>query len=366
MSTSRTCSKEPPRARVSLRHKLIVSAGVIVICTALVELTYRARRFGPAGLAFQSFDSVKPIGLSGLLRASEIPGLRYELKPNLRSWFKLVPFETNSLGMREREVSLEKQSGVFRIAVLGDSYTMGSGVRAEDVYSRVLERKLNAVGETPHYETLNFGVGGYGLADYLATLEHVALEFDPDLVIVGLCSNDAVAPTAEKASSEFVVKPVAHPFFRLTFVDDAFARRELTRRLAVAGREAGQATGREPPPRRKPMKTAIELSDHVLAYFRKIARVCRERKIALAIVYLADSSGYPRDRKHGVVFRTIARRFNTPYLDMFPLFSDVTPGELSIFEGDIHPNADAHARFAEALSPFLEGHGLLSPPNGGR
>ena len=44
--------------------------------------------------------------------------------------------------MRDREYSLGKPAGRFRVAVLGDSKTFGNSLAIEDVYTEVLERRL--------------------------------------------------------------------------------------------------------------------------------------------------------------------------------------------------------------------------------
>ena len=61
-------------------------------------------------------------------RRSDIPGLDYELRPNLEKFAQNALVRTNSHGMRDRERSIERPAGVFRIAVLGDSFTFGFGV----------------------------------------------------------------------------------------------------------------------------------------------------------------------------------------------------------------------------------------------
>jgi hypothetical protein len=90
---------------------------------------------------------------------------------------------TNSWGMRDRERALSKPAGVYRIALLGPSHVMGSGVSDDSTFARFLEERLNSSGNSEiRYEVLNFGVAGYALTQQLAILENRVLKFGPDAV----------------------------------------------------------------------------------------------------------------------------------------------------------------------------------------
>lgn len=123
--------------------------------------------------------------------------------PNARQSFKSIEFayeaHINRLGLRERDLA-PKRPGVFRICALGDSYTYGWGVNAEQTWLRLLEEKLKAEGL--EVETINLGKPGSG-PDFYSDLARRALPLlEPDLVIVGiLMGNDiiATAPTGVEA-----------------------------------------------------------------------------------------------------------------------------------------------------------------------
>ncbi len=72
--------------------------------------------------------------------------------------------KTNSEGFRDSEHNLKKPKGVFRIIVLGDSFTYGLGVEAEETYSKILEKILNeaSVRRDIRYEVFNMGIAGIG------------------------------------------------------------------------------------------------------------------------------------------------------------------------------------------------------------
>lgn len=177
-----------PRSRW-LRGLLIVPLSAIA---ALIGAELYLRCFRPVSYR-APLSKPQDIAWSSLVhRRSNVPGLSYELAPNVVRDVRDMHIETNSLGMRCHEPAAVKDAGLVRIAVLGDSVTFGFSVPVEDTYCSVLERELNAA-EPPggkHFEVLNFGVGGYSTRDEAVVLEAKALPLQPDLVIVGYFLND--------------------------------------------------------------------------------------------------------------------------------------------------------------------------------
>lgn len=74
------------------------------------------------------------------------PELGWVHAPKAQFTYTRQEFSTNvsysSFGLRDSEHSLQKAPGVFRIAVLGDSYIEGLQVPLDSVFSKVLERTL--------------------------------------------------------------------------------------------------------------------------------------------------------------------------------------------------------------------------------
>ena len=99
----------------------------------------------------------------------------------------------NRDGFRDIDRSLSKPRGVYRIAILGDSYIEAPQVAVADRVTEQLETQLNQKGVfAPHtVEVLNFGVSTYGTMQELQTLKHEVWRFQPDLIILAfLTGND--------------------------------------------------------------------------------------------------------------------------------------------------------------------------------
>lgn len=132
--------------------------------------------------------------LSGGVRDSVFPEIVYELRPNLRGTYDGKRYATDRFGFRsDRTVEVEKPAGVKRIFGVGDSWMWGSGVDNGETYLDALDAHLRASGFKA--EVINSGVWGYDATQQVATLNRKGLQFSPDIVVIGLCSNDLEYPS---------------------------------------------------------------------------------------------------------------------------------------------------------------------------
>ena len=114
------------------------------------------------------------------------PYTGYRHKPDTVGMYQPdMPARANNQGNRDDEVAIPKPPGVFRILLIGDSFTVGANVQEADAYGQVLERLLNVPGG-PTVEVVNTGVGGWNPFQYAQFLEHYGAQYEPDLVLVGL------------------------------------------------------------------------------------------------------------------------------------------------------------------------------------
>ena len=101
-----------------------------------------------------------------------------------------VESHINNLGFRDRDFRVKKARR-FRVMAIGDSFTYGWGVPAEDSWPKILERRLLAKGYD--VEVANLGGPGASPADYAKIALKAIPLLKPDLVIVGLLQGDDLA-----------------------------------------------------------------------------------------------------------------------------------------------------------------------------
>lgn len=171
---------------------LLVICGV-TIAVGLFELSLRLILPEPENLAKLRFSS--------LFLYENKPGATF---PYVREGEFNILAKINSFGFRDEEFKLAKDSGVFRIAVLGDSFEEALQVEVEDTWQKVMARKLSekskatlrhAQGDTERsrsikVESYNFGVSGYGTDQEWLTLREKVWQFNPDMVILAFSPND--------------------------------------------------------------------------------------------------------------------------------------------------------------------------------
>ncbi len=117
-----------------------------------------------------------------------IPYKLKEINKNINQ--KNVAFSRqHPFGFNDKVRPEEKPAGVFRIAVLGDSFVWGDGVPYEVIWSHRLEDKLSQKygGKV---EVLSWGLRGWSTIDQFNFLRKNGLRYHPDLLIVGFTAND--------------------------------------------------------------------------------------------------------------------------------------------------------------------------------
>jgi len=132
------------------------------------------------------------------------PIIGYIYKPNASTYEKgreyNALYQINSLGLRDREYGPKKE-GIFRVLLLGDSFSVSHGLAIEDSLSRQMERALQEAaasqGMSVQLEIVNAAVGGYSPYNYWKAYLRWAPVIKPDLVLLGLSPDDYDSSNAE-------------------------------------------------------------------------------------------------------------------------------------------------------------------------
>jgi lysophospholipase L1-like esterase len=113
------------------------------------------------------------------------PANYHEVRDKLEFRFD---FRTNSQGLRYPEIPLEKPPGTRRVFVVGDSFTEGWGVEANDRFTDLLERGFGAADGGVLF--INGGLSGGGVVQYGRLFFDKGVKYHPDALMICLFAND--------------------------------------------------------------------------------------------------------------------------------------------------------------------------------
>jgi hypothetical protein len=186
--------KRNPKVTSALKNAALACASVV----AALLLGEGALRL--MGFSFPLFWQPDPVTGSAL-------------RPGVEGWQReegLAYVRINRQGLRDREHELAKPQGVYRIAILGDSYAEALQVDVERTFWWLLPRRLEGCGFAAgrQVETLNFGVSTYGTAQELLTLRERVWQYSPDMVLLAFFPGNDV-----RNNSRALENLKDHPYF---------------------------------------------------------------------------------------------------------------------------------------------------------
>jgi GDSL-like Lipase/Acylhydrolase family len=318
------------------------------------------------------------------------PELGWTLRPDVAGLVSGEPWQadlaTNALGFRDVPHG-KKAAGVTRVAVLGDSFVFGSGVKQDEPLTRRLAALLG-----PSFEVVNLGVAGYGTDQALLTLRRWGPRLSPDVVLAGFFWNDVM----ENASAEMygmqkprfvlmghslsLVPPGAAPERSAAARLDAtlgarshlwsLARRVLKRRGGVEPEEREERSVmvdlslRAPPPSREP---EFALTWALLGALAREARALGATPLVFTVPprFLVDDAVKAKVLKiYGLAddaldedgfsrVKEACRRHDVPVVDLLPAFREAARAGDMLFLSGIHWSAKGHALAARVLEPAV-------------
>jgi hypothetical protein len=373
----------PQGKRRAFAAILLTTSLVVTVAAAEMFLRFQARGRSAAAAraAAQAQDPDRELSHAERLRPSAHPDVIYELKTDLDGLFLGQRLRTNPYGFRGSELAVAKPAGVRRVVGLGDSHMFGWGVGQDEAYMARLPDRLAAAAGC-EWEALNFAVPGYNTVMEVATFEHRALAFEPDLVVLHFVGNDEALPhfldpnAVPEAPRSFLWDLVRRRFAppepeigdgegegegdEDTEQEDEKARRQRRReerpgQVAARGRYAHLAGER-------PFATAMD----------RLGALTRERRIPVLVVALGHSRRPALQAaiaRNGFGFLDLSARLHRHLVESGMPDDKATWTRTYRIPGDGHPNALAHRLYAEAIAERLatmaEGYACtatLNPP----
>jgi hypothetical protein len=269
------------------------------------------------------------VELSGIALVNVASGdtIRSNFPYAVRYWF-------NDMGCRDRDYPLERTAGTWRILALGDSYTMGVGVHARDVFTERLEELLNGARSRgmPTYEVINCGVSGYSTEDELILYQRHAARYHPDLVLLTMVWNDDRS-YLEDVQLGFRERRRDRLFRTWRLLDQALADRRVRHHDYSNAMRALEG-----------LRKAVE------------ARGSR-----LVVIIGKNQDAHEWDPLIDAVYGSVDT-LALPVLDLWRRLRTEPYREMTVLpDWDGHPNERAHAIIAREIGRFLEEKGLLYP-----
>jgi lysophospholipase L1-like esterase len=323
-----------PRYRVSNRGDLAIRAGATVLdCYGSNPRGYFDLDLGDPAVR----SRYEAIGMEGLAEVA-------------RGFPWAVEFAYNGSGYRER-AARPRVAEVRRVAIVGDSFTEGQGVKVDETLARLLERGLSRPGRP--VEVLNFGHRGYDFPDLMKPFAD-ALAAEPDVVVYAMVLNDADQSQAFKArwprlNDWIMVRRPEVPLGPLqsrvaALVKDTLETRAIARETTAWYREMYG----------EPNRRGWERTRQQMAQMRAEAEARGARfQVVLWPLVVGLEGAYPFDDVHAAIGRA-CQRLGLPLVDLLPVLRGRRSADLQVHPADLHPNEVANRLAAEAVQPVLD------------
>jgi lysophospholipase L1-like esterase len=268
------------------------------------------------------------------------PLIGHEHAPNREAHLMGVDFRTNSHGLRDHEFSLKRTPGKLRVAMLGDSLTVGWGVPVEATFAKRIERMYAAAGVDA--EVINFGVGNYNTVQEVQAFLVNGRRYQPDVIVLNYFVNDAELLEPARSPSSLMRGCYACVF--LAGRGDAVVRQFL------GGKDWAQyylsLYGDGTSPGWLEAKAAI-------GRLAEAAKASGAKLVIVNLPELHDVKDYRFGRITDLV-QQAAEENGAAFVDVLPAMVDQPSSKLWVTPPDPHPNAYANGLIAKALFPALQ------------
>ncbi len=193
----------------------LLNAGMVIGSSllTLIVLEIYLRLFAPQPLNLYNFTLVNEPGIVGhtggpnpatFYRVETKPPGRGPMVPNTHARLGSVDVVVNANGWRDRLYAPRAAPGTYRIAVVGDSVTLGYAVALSETYHKRLEERLNQAGAPRgrRFEVVAMAGGGGTTYDALRMVRRHLGYFQPRELWLAFNLNDILFPPYKLGEEE--------------------------------------------------------------------------------------------------------------------------------------------------------------------
>jgi lysophospholipase L1-like esterase len=349
--------------------KRLLIALLVPLGTVLV-LEIASRVFFPLKALFPKDDreAAREFYDAGMFRSFGDTLRHFTLVPNLSVKVGAQEYRHNNFGLRGPDVTPKKPAAIFRIAVLGDSYTYGWGVSEKETIPARLKQELESAGtqKQREIEVINAGVPAYDTGPEYGMLRDVILPLKPDLVVLVFQTNDITTVDYFYLDEEraFYACPLPLPYFAKRALKSSRLYHLVRRAYTEAKTKMGfEWFGEREWPRTR-------------HYLTLIAETLKREGIPLVIANLPhfqvgssldfSEKGSPRFSRQSNWVNELAKDLGVPCVDLLPILKARVIQERKLVEAlyvdsasDHHLNAEGCSVVAGAIADEIGRGGLL-------
>ena len=320
-----------------------------------------------------------------------IPGQLRVVRDFEKAGIPSFPRKVNSQGfIMEREVSLQKAEGTYRVAYVGDSFTEGTCPEGDSVPA-IVERSLRVPGYN-NVEVMNAGTASYAPTLYYLLLKTKLLAYHPDLLVVNVDMTDvfddslygATLRTDEKGDP--VACPPGHPLLKthrrtergleevsasqrvlLWLSQRSDAVKLVVQAMSRSGREYRGHHNEVPPAfawcgptRSADTQEDVKRSMEMLTRVVRLAKANGIKIVITAVPHLEQlQGGWSLQPMNDIA--AVCAQENVPFLNPVEAFKQKlgsTPPQEIYIPGDMHFNVKGYRMWGEIQVEFLNRVGL--------
>ena len=359
--------KDAHKVHFSLSKKILFAAIIVITLFGLLELGLRI-----GGFTFKpqySIVSEKRWSLHGVQQDPDLPWSWVPSPGALCHIDGASDFHFNTLGYRGPVVGNQKDPHAVRLVCLGDSGTMGWGVRDGDPYcervKEILERRCDK-----HIETINAGVFGYTSYQGLHLMKEKILNLHPDFVSFCFNWNDhsSAIRIAQQGITNIWDQGLPTPD-RLLYTPGAFSgARSFISELRIfqltefAMLKARKDSAREETPEEAPDSESAVLRVPIEDYKTNLKEMIElSAKNHITPILLTQSINpkhneeparqlqISRQQLYNDAVREVARERNVVFVDP----TNVLEKDAKFFSSNTHPTRTGHRIIAQLLSDAI-------------